>query len=81
LSSSSIEGGNFKCFKHDFETDDPVKWDTHCVKEGHTMSGVAPCAICGESVEFKGLAYVPIVPRHQGKIGVVVYCEEHRPPK
>lgn len=57
-SKSMIEGGNFKCFIHNFETDDPIKWDKHCIETKHKISGTAPCVFCGKSVEFKDLPYI-----------------------
>lgn len=42
----------FKCFTHGFETESIQEWDDHNEKESHTISGVAPCSLCGFSTEF-----------------------------
>ncbi len=57
-SKSMVEGGNFKCFIHNFETDDPAAWDKHCIETKHIISGTAPCVFCGKSVTFSDLPYI-----------------------
>lgn len=42
----------FKCFVHSFETESINQWDKHNEEEAHTITGIAPCSLCGFSTEF-----------------------------
>jgi hypothetical protein len=58
---SFIEGGgefiDYRNPKKIFKTKDPVEWDKHLRDTNATISGIAPCAICSQSVEFENLKY------------------------
>lgn len=61
-----IEGGNFKCLTHPtedgkpFETANRKEWDEHCIKEGHTVSGTAPCLYCKTPTQVSEAPYQPL---------------------
>lgn len=61
-----IEGGNWKCFDHPledgkpFETASRKEWDEHCIKEGHTVSGTAPCLYCKKPAQVVDAPYQPL---------------------
>lgn len=42
----------FKCYVHDFSTDDVDDWDKHNQDKEHTVTGTAPCNLCGIGTEF-----------------------------
>ncbi len=45
---------NFKCGKHNFSTDDPVKWDEHCAEIEHEYDLHINCAGgCGTKLHIK----------------------------
>ncbi len=56
---SFIEGGgefiDYRNPKKLFKTKNIDEWNEHLKKTGATMTGVAPCAICGKPVEFENL--------------------------
>ena len=55
----SIEGGNFICYVHRFETDKINKWNDHCVNQGHTEEGSTRCNKCDREIKFKNLPFHP----------------------
>lgn len=57
---SMIEGGEFICYRHEFSTEDIEEWNNHCIKNGHTISGVAPCVNCGVAVQFYKIPFIKI---------------------
>jgi hypothetical protein len=42
----------FKCFDHEFECDDIQEWESHNEDSSHTITGIAPCTLCGFSTDF-----------------------------
>lgn len=50
--SSTIEGGEYHCYDHDFITSDSEEWYKHCESKDskgkpiHTENGTAPCIFC-----------------------------------
>jgi hypothetical protein len=42
----------FKCYVHDFSTDDVDDWDKHNQDKEHTVTGTAPCNLCGIGTKF-----------------------------
>lgn len=49
---SIVEGGNFSCDAHNFETNSPEEMENHRRGKGHYDAGQAPCLICGKVVFF-----------------------------
>ena len=43
----SIEGGEFKCSIHEFNTGSVQQWDEHCHTAGHTLTVSQICEDCG----------------------------------
>lgn len=61
-----IEGGNYKCLIHPledgkpFETASRPEWDKHCIDNGHTVSGTAPCLYCKKPAQVVEAPYQPL---------------------
>ena len=71
-----VEGGAFKCSRHDFETESIKEWNEHCKdNDAHTESGETLCVSCGEKVLFEDLPYHPIDER-TGSKNISLRCEE-----
>ena len=43
----------FTCYVHDFSTDDIEEWDQHNQDKEHTVTGIAPCNLCGIVTDFE----------------------------
>ena len=69
---SLLEGGDFKCYTHNFSTNKPAEWNEHCLETAHTQSGFAPCVYCGMQTEFKNEPYVTV---GQARFIVCKKCE------
>lgn len=53
-----LEGGAFKCDKHDLETSDVTEWNEHCFgNPEHTESGTTVCRSCGVAIAFTNLPF------------------------
>jgi len=61
--SSTVIGGNFKCY-HGIDTDSVDEWNAHCSDPAneHTESGFTKCIDCQRTIEFNGIPYHPITP-------------------
>ena len=59
--SEIVEGGgefiDYRDPEKPFKTKIPGIWDAHLRETGATMTGVAPCVICGKPVEFTDLKF------------------------
>lgn len=42
----------FKCGNHKFETESIEEFDEHSEEYEHTISGTAPCVLCGFDTKF-----------------------------
>jgi hypothetical protein len=70
-----VEGGNFQCYIHDYETANISDWNEHCLNtEGHTEEGTTTCTRCGVQVQFSGLPFHPI--KEDGSKGIQLMCED-----
>ncbi len=45
--------GIFKCYIHDFGTNEADEWDKHKLLKEHIETGAAPCNQCGVETKFK----------------------------
>lgn len=59
-----IEGGEFRCYDHDFVTSDSEEWYKHCESKDennkpiHTEEGSTECVFChAPNIQFKGLPW------------------------
>ena len=64
MSSSTIEGGEYHCYIHDFITSDSEEWYKHCEakdesgKPMHTEDGTGECLFCHTpNISFTGLPW------------------------
>jgi len=57
---SMLEGGNFICYRHKFETENINSWNEHCIKMKHTISGSSACVDCGVMTDFNDLPFLKI---------------------
>jgi hypothetical protein len=79
LSTSSLTDSTtgsapvFKCFIHEFETQNLEEFSNHCLETGHVESGQTKCADCGEIIYFDAIPYHPHTP--QGK-NYQIRCED-----
>ena len=71
---SLIEGGNFICYRHDFETDTIDEWNAHCDDGDHFEAGTTLCKDCGETVVFTDLPFKKLGP--DGSKGLSLHCED-----
>lgn len=70
-----IEGGAFRCYIHNFETESIDKWNKHCTtEEGHTETGNTLCITCGQRIHFTDLPFHPLDVR--GSKNIQLRCEE-----
>ncbi len=68
----SIEGGNFICYIHDFETSKISEWNTHCTSTNHTEEGSTRCIKCDKEIKFSNLPFHPF--DAQGHKNIVLKC-------
>lgn len=52
------ETGNFKCFEHDRQFEDPDAFYKHLSVLDHTHVGISPCKSCGKSVNYRYIGKV-----------------------
>jgi len=55
----SIEGGNFQCYIHHFETPNVKEWNEHMTETLHTEEGSTRCRDCDKVFNFKNLPFKP----------------------
>ena len=57
---SFIEGGNFQCYIHKFETAVIEEWNNHCVtNDCGREEGSTRCRDCDKEIKFKNLPFKP----------------------
>ena len=52
-----IEGGAFKCSRHNFETESIEAWNDHCDDGDHFEAGSVQCSKCRTVFQFDGLPF------------------------
>lgn len=70
----SIEGGNFICYSHNFETGKVSRWNEHCISTGHTEEGSTRCRDCDKEIKFKNLPFHPF--DEQGHKNISLSCPD-----
>jgi len=69
-----IEGSNFNCYIHKFETAKIVDWNKHCQSSPHFEQGTTACTSCGAVVEFSELPFAPL--DATGSKNISLLCED-----
>lgn len=69
-----IEGGDFKCYIHNFQTNSIDQWNAHCSASPmeHSEEGTTICRKCGIFIEFHNLPFHPI--QEDGSKGISLMC-------
>lgn len=72
-----VEGGSFKCGKHDFDSNSIEEFNAHCLKypDDHYETGETGCMNCGKKVYFDRLPFHPIDPQ-TGSKNISLRCED-----